>query len=73
MVIIFSDIVMFDKILVSPQVKRIVIINNEHGIFELPHELPHDLGLRILGNYEISRRYQLFIELLSGAQSCSQN
>ena len=41
---------MFDKILVSPQVKRIVIISNKDGIYELPHELPHELGLRILGN-----------------------
>ena len=40
----------FDKILVSPQVKRVVIINNKHGIYELPLELAHDLGLRMLGN-----------------------
>ena len=39
---------MFDKIFVSPQVKRIVIISNKHGIYELPHELPNDL--RKLGN-----------------------
>ena len=37
---------MFDKIFVSPQVKRIVIISNKHGIYELPHELPNDLRLR---------------------------
>ena len=61
---------MFDKILVSAQAKQIVIINNKHGIYELPHELPHDLGLGILGNSKISRRHQLFIELLPGAQSC---
>ena len=40
------------------QVKRIVIISNKHGIYELPHELPNDLRLRTLGNYEISRRCQ---------------
>ena len=34
---------MFDKILVSPQVKQIVIISNKHGIYELPHELPNGL------------------------------
>ena len=34
----------------SPPVKRSVIISNKHGIYELPHELPNDLRLRILGN-----------------------
>ena len=29
---------MFDEIFLSPQVKRIVIIINEHGIYELGHE-----------------------------------
>ena len=37
---------MFYQILVLPQVKRSVIIINEHGIYELPN----DLRLRILGN-----------------------
>ena len=41
---------MFDKIFVSPQVTRIVIISNKHGIYELSHELPNDLKLRALGN-----------------------
>ena len=31
---------MFYQIFLSPQVKRIVIIRNKHGIYELPHELP---------------------------------
>ena len=42
---------MFDKILMSSQVKRIVIISNKHGIYELPQELSSDLRLRNLGNY----------------------
>ena len=54
---------MFDKILVSPQVKRIVIISNKHGIYELPHDLRHDLRLMTLGNSEMSRRSQDLIEL----------
>ena len=33
---------MFDKIFVSPQVKRIAIIINKHGMYELPHELPNN-------------------------------
>ena len=32
------------------QVKRCAIITYKHGIYELPHELPNDLGLRKLGN-----------------------
>ena len=39
---------MFQQIFLSPQVKRIVIINNKHGIYELPN----DLTLRKLGNIE---------------------
>ena len=42
----FWDILMFDKIYVSPQVKRIVIISNKHGMQELSYELPNDLRLR---------------------------
>ena len=33
-----------------PQVKRCVIITYKHALYELPHELPNDLRLRILGN-----------------------
>ena len=78
---------MFDKIFVSPQVKRIVIISTKHGIYKLPQKLPNDLRLKTLGphgifaaggaivptqekkrlktlgNKEISRRSQNFIEL----------
>ena len=41
---------MFYQILLSPQVKHSVIISDKYGIFELPHDLPNDLRLRILGN-----------------------
>ena len=34
----------------SSYVKRGVIISYKHGIYELPHELPNDLRLRILEN-----------------------
>ena len=37
---------MFEKILVSPQVKGVVIISNKHGISELPNELRNDLYLK---------------------------
>ena len=48
-VIILSYFLMFYQ-LFSPQVKRRVIISNKHGIYELPHELPNDLRLKILQN-----------------------
>ena len=46
----FWDFVMFYQIFLSPQVKRWSIIIDKHGIYELPHELPNDSRLRILGN-----------------------
>ena len=41
---------MFDQIFLSPQVKRRAIVDNKHGVYELPHELLDDLRLRKLGN-----------------------
>ena len=38
------------KIFLTRQVKRSAIISNKYGIYELPHKLPNDLRLRILGN-----------------------
>ena len=48
--IIFKDFLILYQILFSQQVKGSVIINNKHSIYELPHELPSDLRLRILEN-----------------------
>ena len=31
-------------------------------VYELPHELPNDLRLRILGNKEISKNYQIWVD-----------
>ena len=45
---------MFCQLFLSPQVKRSVIISYKYGIYKLPHELPNNLRLRILGNQEIS-------------------
>ena len=65
---------MNDQILLSPQVKRIIIIIVKHGILELPHKSPYDLIIRILGIWEISITSGNFIELLQlSAQSFSQN
>ena len=51
--IIFWDFWMFSQIFLSPQVKWWAIIAYKHGIYKLPHKLPNDLRLRILGNQEI--------------------
>ena len=50
MVMIFSDFLMLDQILLSPQVKQSVNISNKHGINELSHKLPNNLIHSILGN-----------------------
>ena len=41
---------MFYQIFLSPQEKRYSLITYKHSIYELAHELPNDLRLRILGN-----------------------
>ena len=41
---------MLYQIFLSPQVKQSVIINYKHCKYEVPHELPKDLRLRILEN-----------------------
>ena len=48
----------FDKlpIFFLPQVKRSVIISNKHDICKLPHDLPHNLRLKILGNKKKVRK-----------------
>ena len=39
---------MFHQILLSPQVKRGVIISKKHGVDELPHKLLNELKFDIL-------------------------
>ena len=38
---------MFYQVFLLTQVKQWAIITQKHGIYELPHELPNDLRLRI--------------------------
>ena len=47
---------MFYQIFISPQVKRCAIITYEHGIYELPHELPNNLRLKDLRKLENIRK-----------------
>ena len=53
---------MFYQISLSPQVKRYETITYKLGIYELPHELPHDLQFRILGKQELSGKCLTFME-----------
>ena len=62
MEIILWDFFMFYQILLSPQVKWSAIISNKQGVYELPHKLPNDSRLRILGNKEKSGKSQNLLE-----------
>ena len=54
---------MFYQVFLPPQVKRYEIIADKHLIYELSHESPNDLGLRILGNWIVSGNYLNFTKL----------
>ena len=45
--------------------KRNVSITNENGMYELHHESPNDLILKILEKIEISRKPQNYMQLYS--------
>ena len=60
---------MFYQVFLSPEVKKCAVISNKHGIYELPHEFPDDLRLRILGNNERSGKCPNFKELYPSAHS----
>ena len=63
MEILLWDFLMFYQIFLSPQVKRSAIISNKQGLYELSHELPNDLRLRILGMKEKSGKSQNLVQL----------
>ena len=50
----FHNILRLFDVFLLPPVKRCAIITYKEGIYELPQELPNDLRLKILENYEIS-------------------
>ena len=52
---------MFDKISVSQQVKRFVIISNRHSTYELSHQFLKDLRVTNLGNHKVSKRSKNFM------------
>ena len=47
--IIFSDILMFYRIILYDK-ETMCDSTYKHGMYELPHDFPNDLRLRILGN-----------------------
>ena len=53
---------MFYQIFLSSQVKRSAIITYQHGIYELPHELPNNVRLRKLGNIKkVSKLHRMIV------------
>ena len=62
----FWDFLILYQIFLSPQVKRIEIISNKHGIYELSYELTNDLryyDLRKLENIKkISNPYRIIAQ-----------
>ena len=69
LVIIFQNLTMFQYRPDSPQVKRNVISCIANLVYELPHELPNDLRLKTLGNKEILRKSQIWVQTQPSAQS----
>ena len=62
MEIILWDFLMFYQIFLSPQVKQSAIVSNKQGVYELPHELPNDLRLRLIGNMKKSGKSRKSLE-----------
>ena len=50
-----------------------MIISNKNGIYELPQQLSNKLRLRILGNNEISGKFQNCMKSEPSTQLFSQN
>ena len=62
MEILLWNFLMFHQILLSPQVKRSVIISNKQGVYRLVHKLLNNLRLSILGNKEKPGKSQNLLE-----------
>ena len=57
----------------EPQVKRNAISSIANLAYDLPHELPNDLRLRILRNKKILGKCQIWVETCPNALSLSRN
>ena len=56
-----------------PQVKGNLIFSIANLVYELPHELPNDLRFRILGNWKILEKFQIWVDTQPSAQSPFKN
>ena len=73
LVIIFWNFTMLQYRSDSPQVKQKLIFSIANLVYELPHELPNDLRLRILGNQEKLEKFQILVETQHSTQSPFKN
>ena len=62
LVIIFWNLTMFQYRSDSVQVKQNVISSIAKVVYDLPHELPKELRLRILGNKEMLGKSQIWVQ-----------
>ena len=72
LVIIFWHFLIIQHRSEQPQVKRYLISSITSLVDELPHELLNELGLRILGNYEILEKCQIWVKTQPSAKSSFQ-
>ena len=72
LVIIFWHFLIIQLTSESAQVKRYLISAVTNLVHKLPHELPNDLRLTILGNQEILEKCQMWVQTQPNAQSSFQ-
>ena len=80
LVIIFWNFTMFQCKSDSPHVKQFLIVSTINLVYELPHELPNDLRLRILANImkflnlaEVKSQYSVSLPIIQRWQQQSKN
>ena len=71
-VIIFWHFLVIQHRSEQSQVKRYLMSSITNLVHELPHEFPNDLRLRILGNWEILEKCQIWVQTQPSAQSSFQ-
>ena len=73
LVVIFWNFTILQYISDSAQVKRNLITSIAKLVYELPHELPNNLRLRIFRNQEILKKYKSQIDTQPSVQSPFKN
>ena len=69
LVIIFWHFLIIQHRSESPQINEYLISSITNLVQELPHKLPNNLRLRILGNQKILEKCQVWVEMQPSAQS----